>query len=306
MTQGREADEAYIYARGSDHAIYRAVATPDGVSAWVAVPALDGALLAEGETNDLDCSRDARDDEAVIHIVGPGRMPLGSVRHAYGFDLEFTGFTQLDLPSTYDSAPSVWSQHAEDWFLLAATERNPTNAVEGFSWIEVSAFGQGHNFEPAPPVEVPVISAIDVTGFDNPVGARRHYFAAYSSNGSLQLLLHDAGGWDEPQYFEPPPGTHYEHSPAVAHSLYFRGNRLHLVAVAGGHIWYTSEFQAGWSLWQQVTDAEVVSGVDCVVSGGDDAVHIVALTTAGTIVYARGVYGSSTETFTVTDLGVFE
>jgi len=101
----------------------------------------------------------------------------------------------------------------------------------------------------------------------------------------------------------PPSSTAFSYSPTLCNST--GSNWQHIAAIAGGKLYYTyaptgSNASSGFSVWELAGDAVPASSPDCTVTS-DGTVHIVVLTSTGTIADVHGNSGS----WTTTNLGTF-
>jgi hypothetical protein len=134
------------------------------------------------------------------------------------------------------------------------------------------------------------------------------YLVGYDTSGQLAIYHYavSAGGsgWWSPLLLPAPAGKSYSYSPTICAESNTSTNIFtrHVVAVAGGKLWYSNEvgWGAGYSAWEQMGNTDVVSSPDCTVTS-DSTVHAVALTGSGTIIDVHGTSGS----WTATDLGVY-
>jgi len=135
---------------------------------------------------------------------------------------------------------------------------------------------------------------------------------AFMSNG--QMVLHDQSfgysvSWQPSTTWNPPSSTTYQYSPTVcaytnaSTSDYTR----HVAVVASGKLYYAksgtdwnSDGTTTFSAWAAVGSATPASSPDCAVTS-DGTVHIVVLTSAGTVAYVHGKSGS----WLTTDLGTY-
>jgi hypothetical protein len=110
--------------------------------------------------------------------------------------------------------------------------------------------------------------------------------------------------WWPPELIPPPVGKTYSFSPTICTESNYTASTFtrHLAAVAGGKLWYSKavDWMSSFSAWEQMGTLDVASSPDCTVTT-DGTVHVVALSTAATIIDVHGKSGS----WTTTDLGAY-
>ncbi len=283
-----------VFARASDGHIYRRAFDGSNWSAWTSLAALDGAKI--DARSDLDCG--ASTD--TVHIVATGVMPAGSFQHAFGFGTTYNPFFRELDPKAFGLSPSVTLFNNNE-YLLAGFE---FGALPTLHSLVV-----GSNPEMLTPISTlaeTFTSAADIAL--QPGGSTLTYFAAFDITGALAIYSHSrsSGGpvWHQPVKIAPPAANSFSFSPTVCTETgAFGVYSLNVAAVAGGKLWFSGarspDALSASSSWTQIS-TDAASSPDCTVAGaGQSTVHVVALSSAGTVV---DVYGSGL-TWVVADLG---
>jgi hypothetical protein len=134
------------------------------------------------------------------------------------------------------------------------------------------------------------------------------HIVAYDTSAQLvhyhYVVSASPSSWWPAELVAPPVTKTYSFSPTICTESNFIASIFtrHLAAVAGGRLWYSRavDWLSNFSAWEQIGSIDVASSPDCTVTG-DSTVHVVALSTAGTVVDVHGKSGS----WTTTDLGVY-
>jgi hypothetical protein len=283
----------------SGQRIYRRVVSSSSSGSWQSLANLDATTL--DIRSDLDCSSNVN----TVHIAASG--PNGSYMHATGFGTAYNPFTRELSPSTFGYigvSIAAWSNSTNVTYQMAAV---PASGKPTWATFDGSTTG-GYT----PTVDYSLMSAPDIAyqrgNGDNP---NRAQMVAFTGNGMVYFDSYSGygSGWEANTYWPPPASTTYSYSPTLCnHSDDATGDyRRHVAVVAGGTLYYAySELDwtngATFSAWQMAGTVAPASSPDCVVTS-DNTVHIVVLTTTGTVahVYRTGVSGS----WRLQDLGAF-
>ncbi len=283
-----------VFGRGDDSNIYHKVLSGGSWGTWQRISGMNGSLLHA--QSDLDCTASTN----TIHVVGLGASPSGTFLHATGSGATYSQFANEISGSTFSLGVSIGVVRTDTSGRYIRSE-----ITSGVPTLEdVSSGTPGSlsvplvsNFTSAPDVLYMVylsVSADYLVGYDTS-GQLAIYHYAVSAGGS---------GWWTPLLLAAPPGKSYAYSPTICAESNTSTNVFtrHVVAVAGGKLWYSKEvgWGEGYSAWEQMGITDVVSSPDCTVTS-DSTVHVAALMGSGTIVDVHGTGGS----WTATDLGVY-
>jgi hypothetical protein len=269
-----------VFARGSDRQIYRRPYDGANWGAWHDLPGLDGTMV--DARSDLDC--DATD--ASVHLVATGLSPVGAFLHAFGAGTAYNPFVRELPDSTFDPGPSIASGGDTTYTLAALASTRPI----------VYEFGG----MPSPRQITPITTATNFfrSGPDIAIqpsgGTGLTYFVAFDDAGALavyyRVLNSGDDYWATGIKLSAPAGT-FAFSPTICTENGGYGvSSVNLAAVADGKLWYakTISITAGFSGWIQI-GADVASSPDCAVAGGPDSiVHVVALSSTGSILDVQG------------------
>ncbi len=308
-------EEVFIYARGTNQRLYRAVATQGAAGTWTELPGVDGSLLAPG--TDIDCSTafNSTASDPMTYIVGLGSMPYGRLRVASGSGTVFSDFAELSVSSSsgqsFTTTPSVTAWYTDGIYDIMIANPGALPGITGLLLIQdddyPTASWPNAETTPLPPT---LVSGVD-TIRQGTTSGRIWYTAGIVDDGRLQLALRTEGavnGWPEAVYFLPPSGLSLDHSPAICLPEYYgeQAYREYLLVVAGGRLWYSVKKvqgggSAGFSAWRELADVEVASAPDCYFSGNsaEGVMHAAALTRSGTIMHLQG---NDAEGFVATEL----
>jgi hypothetical protein len=236
--------------------------------------------------------------------------------HATGFGTSYNPFNRelsTNTPSTFGYigvSIAAWSNSTDVTYQMAAVPASGTPTWVAFDGTTYGGY--------TPTVDYALTSAPDVayqegTGSD----PNNVEMVAFTWNGMVYFDFYSGygSGWYQNTYWPPPTSTTYSYSPTLCnHSDPATSDfRRYTAAVAGGKL-YSAYSQTDWttgigtgnntifSAWELTGNAVPASSPDCVVTS-DNTVHIVVLTSSGTIahVYRNGV----SESWTTQDLGTF-
>jgi hypothetical protein len=236
--------------------------------------------------------------------------------HATGFGTSYNPFIRelsTNDPSTFGYigvSIAAWPNSTDVGYQMAAVAASGTP-----TWVVFDGTTYG---AVTPTVDYAMSSAPDVAYQRGNGDSPNHIeMVAFSVSGMAYLDFHSgyAGSWFPNTYWPAPASTTYSYSPSLCnHSDDTTSDyRRYVAAVAGGKL-YSAYSQTDWttgtnsgdntifSAWELAGSGVPASSPDCVVTS-DNTVHIVLLTSTGTIahVYRTGVSGS----WTTQDLGVF-
>jgi hypothetical protein len=281
-----------VFALGDDHHVHHRALSGTTWTDWQSIAGLDGTLV--DARSDLDCSANT----TTIHIVATGTNPAGAFMHATGFGSTYNQFSNEIPGSTFGIGVSIGVAQGD------TTGRYLRGAVSnGMPTIEDVNPSYGPS-QLIPPLVNQLISAPDVA-VQWGLNSGTSHIVAYDSSAQLaHYSLHVSASpstWGI-ELVAPPVTKTYSFSPAICTESNFSTSVFarHLAAVAGGKLWYSRAADLGFSAWEQMGSVDVASSPDCTVTS-DSTVHVIALTTAGSVVDVHGKSGS----WTATDLGVY-
>ncbi len=292
-----------VFARGADKKIYRKTVNGSTQSKWVGLVDLDGALI--DNRSDLDCSATS----SQVHIVALGQSPAGALLHATGFDTAYNEFKR-ELTDTFNPSPSVAT------LTSALADVHRIGTVPG-SWVrvgEISASGVHSDFGVIPVAGSSAFNSAPDIAYIPSTTSNSTYVMAFDTTNQLTIgryVQSAAPGWLTPPLQLPAPtSTLYQYSPTVctgpgqASPMSTAAYYVYLAAVAGDRLWstYNTSFPSGlFSGWLQA-GTEAASAPDCVVTYGDDIMHIVTLSSSGSTLLYEGKAGGP---FKMTGLGAY-
>jgi hypothetical protein len=277
-----------VLGRTNDGKIYRRAYDGTTWTGWTNLAALDGSMI--DARSDLDCSA----TPVSVHVVASGRSPVGALLHAFGFGDAYNPFVREVPASAPGPSPSIAAEADSHFFL----------AFSGPGMVEIGS-------TPSPSTLTPITTQIDgfVSGPDLAIqpagGSGLHHYAAFDGSGSL--AIYDYVMSSEPAHWAPPvklapPIAAFAFSPAICtENGAFGLSSVNVVAVAGGRLWYAraDSIMSQFSPWMMIA-TQVSASPDCVVAGGSDGiVHVVTLSSGGTVLDVAGK-GTS---WVTTDLG---
>ncbi|HTQ07170.1 MAG TPA: hypothetical protein VMI54_25110, partial [Polyangiaceae bacterium] len=292
-----------IFATNGQH-IYSSAFSGATKGAWTSLPNLDASVL--DARSDLDCTSGS----TIVQIAATGSNPVGAYMRSTGFGTAFNAFVRdltTTTPATFNppgGSVAMWPGESptDGRYQMAAAGGNPI-------WI----FYQSSDFitQISPDNITSLTSAPDIF-MQNGSNASHFLMAAFLADGSLyeyDFNWAQSNYWLPTAQVSPPSGKTFTYSPTIC-ATSDNGNSdytRHLAAVAGGKLYYAHS-DPGWpsdtsmptsfSAWETAGTATPGSSPDCFVTS-DDKVHIVMLTSTGTIAH---IYGN-TGNFTTQDLG---
>ena len=284
-----------VFALGDDHHIHRRVLSGTTWGGWQSIVGLNGSLI--DARSDLDCSANTN----TIHIVATGSSPTGAFMHATGFGTSYNQFSRELSPSTFGLGVAVGVTQTDTsgaYWLAAVMLGAPTilNVLPGNPSGEIT-----------PNFVNQFVSGLDFAE-QNGMNSSHTHIVAYDTSAQLAhyhyVVSASPSSWWPPELIAPPVTKTYAFSPTICTesnytaAIYTR----HVAAVAGGKLWYANavDWLSGFSAWEQMASIDMASSPDCTVTS-DSTVHVVALSTTGTVVDVHGKSGS----WTTADLGVY-
>ena len=283
-----------VFALGGDHHIHRRVLSGTTWGAWQTIPGLDGSLI--DARSDLDCSANSN----TIHIVATGTSPSGAFMHATGFGTAYNQFLPELSSSTFSLGVAVGVAQADTsgTYVLGAALQLTATISQVTPGIVPSLL--------SPNLVNPLISAPDLA-YQFGLNSGHTHFVAYDTSGQLmhyEYVVSASPSQSSTELIPPPVTKTYSFSPTICtETNYATGNfTRHLAVVAAGKLWYAEAVAWGenFAPWEQMGSIDVASSPDCTVTS-DSTVHVVALSTAATVVDVHGSSGS----WTATDLGAY-
>jgi hypothetical protein len=278
-----------VFARGSDGAIYRRPSDGNNWSTWAPLVGLGEAIDVR---SDVDCSASG----TTVHIVATGLNPIGAILHAFGVGNAYNRFRRELDGSVFDPSPSI----------TGADDANYRIGAVAFTWPALHQFGDLYTPQELTPITTQTGSfrsgpdiAMQPAG-----GSSVTYFVTLDDTGALAIYywVINSGGfyWADPVKLPAPTGA-FTFSPTICtENGGFGISSVNIAAVAGGKLWYarTDSITSPFSPWNQISE-DVASSPDCAIGGRESIAHVVALSSAGTVL---DVHGKGTSWVT-TDLG---
>ena len=270
-----------VFAKGSDGRIFRRAYDGSNWNSWANLAALDGSLI--DARSDLDCDASG----TTVHLVAAGVNPIGGLLHAFGSDTIYNPFFRELASFSFAPGPSIAAVTDSHYFLGALGIGAITPALYEFG--ETSS---PRALTPITTEAVSIRSGPDIAFQTFGASAVTH-FVAFDMSGNLVVYFHvlNSGGahWEEPVNISPPLGT-FTFSPTVCtENGSFGVTSINLVASAGGQLWYSQSpsITSAFSSWAPIASAPA-SSPDCTVTGAQSIVHVVATSTAGTVLDING------------------
>jgi len=281
-----------VFARSSDGRILRRAYDGSNWGDWANLAALDGQII--DARSDLDCSANG----TTIHLVAAGLNPIGGLLRAFGSNTIYNPFVRELASFSFAPSPSIAVVTDTHYFLGALAIGGTTPAL-----YELGETSSTRQLTPIATEAASIRSGPDIA-FQTFGASLVTHFVGFDTAGNLAVYFHviNSGGahWEDPVKLSPPLGT-FTFSPTVCtENGGFGVTSINLVAAAGGQLWHSqsSSITSAFSSWAPIASAPA-SSPDCTVTGPQSIVHVVAASTAGTVL---DVNGKGT-TWVVTDLG---
>jgi len=272
-----------VFGRASDGHVYRRAFDGRNWGGWNHIAGLDGTMI--DARSDLDCSASID----TIHIVAAGLNPPGALLHAFGFGTSYNAFVRELSPIVATQSPSVVSFDASRYYVAwAGRGQQPAlyDLTSGATPIERT---------PITTLAADFVSGADIS-FQNP----SILYAGFDSRGVLaiyQLSASSAGyNWRAPLTLFSPSQT-FAFNPAICAENGLSGSfSINVAAVTGHALWFAGTPRIPsdpiqFLPWMTIS-TDAASSPDCVVLRSDPSldaiVHVVALSSRGTIVDVQG------------------